>query len=80
KDVINEIQLANLMRKISNKNHNNINYIGAGAYSHHIPAEIWDIVARGEFYTAYTPYQAEASQGGMQVINEFQTMMAGLTG
>lgn len=80
KDGINEIQLANLMRKRANKNHHNTNFIGAGAYSHYIPAAIWDIVARGEFYTAYTPYQAEASQGGLQVIYEFQTMMAGLTG
>ncbi|MDE4976251.1 glycine dehydrogenase, partial [Francisella tularensis subsp. holarctica] len=46
KDVINEIQLANLMRKRANKHHHNINYIGAGSYSHHIPAAIWDIVAR----------------------------------
>ncbi|WP_150467079.1 aminomethyl-transferring glycine dehydrogenase subunit GcvPA [Francisella sp. SYW-9] len=79
-DGINEIQLANLARKRANKNHHNTNYIGAGAYSHYIPSAIWDIVARGEFYTAYTPYQAEASQGGLQVIYEFQTMMAGLTG
>ncbi|MED7789448.1 aminomethyl-transferring glycine dehydrogenase subunit GcvPA [Francisella sp. 19X1-34] len=79
-DGINEIQLANLARKRANKNHHNTNYIGAGAYGHYIPSAIWDIVARGEFYTAYTPYQAEASQGGLQVIYEFQTMMAGLTG
>lgn len=79
-DGINEIQLANVARKRANKNDHNTNYIGAGAYSHYIPSAIWDIVARGEFYTAYTPYQAEASQGGLQVIYEFQTMMAGLTG
>lgn len=79
-DGINEIQLANLARKRANKNHHNTNFIGAGAYSHYIPSAIWDIVGRGEFYTAYTPYQAEASQGGLQVIYEFQTMMAGLTG
>ncbi|HBF07432.1 MAG TPA: aminomethyl-transferring glycine dehydrogenase subunit GcvPA [Gammaproteobacteria bacterium] len=56
------------------------NYIGAGAYEHYIPAAVWDIVGRGEFMTAYTPYQAEASQGTLQVIFEYQTMMTQLTG
>lgn len=75
-----EMEVARLMRERAARDGQPLCFAGAGAYEHHIPAAVWDIASRGEFYSAYTPYQAEASQGTLQVIYEFQTMMANLTG
>jgi glycine dehydrogenase subunit 1 len=77
---MNEMQVTRLMSERAAQDAPLLNFIGAGAYEHHIPAAVWQIVTRGEFYTAYTPYQAEASQGTLQVLYEYQTMMASLTG
>lgn len=75
-----EMQITRLMHQRAKQDGSPLNFIGAGAYEHHIPAAVWQITTRGEFYTAYTPYQAEASQGSLQLLYEFQTMMCGLTG
>jgi glycine dehydrogenase subunit 1 len=77
---MNEMQVSRLMHERAALDVPPLNFIGAGAYEHHIPAAVWEIATRGEFYTAYTPYQAEASQGTLQVLYEYQTMIASLTG
>ena len=77
---LSEMDVVRLMRERAKQDEAVLNFAGAGAYEHHIPAAIWQIVGRGEFYSAYTPYQAEASQGTLQLIYEYQTMMTRLTG
>lgn len=75
-----EMEIARLMMERAQRDGFYLNFIGAGAYEHHIPAAVWQITTRGEFYSSYTPYQAEASQGTLQLLYEYQTMMASLTG
>jgi glycine dehydrogenase subunit 1 len=77
---LNEMEVGRLMSERARADGALLGFIGAGAYEHHIPAAVWALTTRGEFYSAYTPYQAEASQGTLQLIYEFQTMIAGLTG
>ena len=77
---LSEMEIGRIMSDRAARDGHVLNFIGAGAYEHHIPAAVWAIVTRGEIYTAYTPYQAEASQGTLQTIFEYQTMLASLTG
>jgi glycine dehydrogenase subunit 1 len=79
-DAMTEMEVTRLMHARAAKDGSPLSFIGAGAYEHHIPTAVWDIATRGEFYSAYTPYQAEASQGTLQTIYEYQTMITGLTG
>ena len=77
---VSEMEISRIMSEHAEKDSRALCFAGAGAYEHHIPAAVWEITTRGEFYSAYTPYQAEASQGTLQLLYEYQTMMASLTG
>jgi glycine dehydrogenase subunit 1 len=75
-----EMEIGRLMSERARQDGRPLCFLGAGAYEHHIPSAVWALTTRGEFYSAYTPYQAEASQGTLQLIYEYQTMIASLTG
>ena len=77
---LSEMEVGRLMTERAAADGVPLNFIGAGAYEHHVPAAVWAIVTRGEYYSAYTPYQAEASQGTLQLLYEYQSMMSSLTG
>jgi glycine dehydrogenase subunit 1 len=80
---LSEMEVKRLLRGLAEKNsdvEHHPCFLGAGAYHHFVPSVVDHIVGRGEFYTAYTPYQAEASQGTLTSIYEFQTMVCELTG
>ena len=79
-EAMSEMAITRLMRERAARDGAPLCFIGAGAYEHHIPQAVWDIATRGEYYSAYTPYQAEASQGTLQTIYEYQTMITELTG
>jgi len=82
-DAVSESELFAEMREIADKNISlaeGMCFLGAGSYYHYVPTVIDALVKRGEFLTAYTPYQAEVSQGTLQAVFEFQTMMSELTG
>ena len=78
-----EIELTQHMAALSAKNEHagsKVCFLGGGSYDHFIPAAVDELAGRGEFYTSYTPYQAEVSQGNLQVVFEYQSLMARLTG
>lgn len=78
-----EIEVRNIIGKLARKNLSSADvptFLGAGLYDHYIPSIIAPLVSRGEFLTSYTPYQPEVSQGTLQYIFEFQTLLCDLTG
>lgn len=82
-DALSEMELTGMVQKLAAKNRpadEAICFLGGGAYDHFIPAVVDAIASRSEYYTAYTPYQAEASQGSLQAFFEFQTLICQLTG
>ncbi|MCX6695682.1 MAG: aminomethyl-transferring glycine dehydrogenase subunit GcvPA [Candidatus Altiarchaeota archaeon] len=80
---LSEIELVKHLRSLAGKNRSldeTLSFLGAGMYNHHVPEAVDAIISRSEFYTAYTPYQAEISQGVLQALYEYQTMVCELTG
>ncbi|ELK46241.1 aminomethyl-transferring glycine dehydrogenase subunit GcvPA [Halobacillus sp. BAB-2008] len=83
KDPKNEFQLTKELSNLAEQNvhlKSHVSFLGAGVYDHYIPSIVDHVISRSEFYTAYTPYQPEISQGELQAIFEFQTMISELTG
>ena len=82
--VLTEMEAASLLSEMASSNENvrehMISFLGAGAYNHYVPAVVDHMLRRGEFYTAYTPYQPEISQGTLQATFEYQSLMTNLTG
>jgi len=81
RDGLSEMETAKMISEIAAKNNNApISFLGGGFYNHYIPKHVINLATRSEFFTAYTPYQPETSQGVLQAIFEYQTMITRLTG
>src|ERR687892_473093 len=81
-DGVSEMEIVADLRRLAARNQNAdelVCFAGAGAYDHYVPAVVWSIAGRSEFYTSYTPYQPELSQGVLQALFEFQSMICELT-
>ncbi|PKL35110.1 MAG: aminomethyl-transferring glycine dehydrogenase [Spirochaetae bacterium HGW-Spirochaetae-1] len=79
-EALSEIEVEKLLKKHASGNTLPVSFVGAGVYQHQVPAVVDALASRSEFYTAYTPYQPEVSQGTLTAIFEFQTMISNLTG
>ncbi len=82
-DALTEMEASEMLSELADANESArqlISFLGAGMYNHYIPSVVDHILRRGEFYTAYTPYQPEISQGTLQAIFEYQSLMTALTG
>ena len=79
-DGLSELEARELLESLANKNKTLVPFAGAGAYDHYVPAIVDEIASRPEFYTSYTPYQPEVSQGNLQVMYEFQSLICSITG
>jgi len=75
-----EFGVSRILQGIAGKNRKLISFLGGGAYDHYVPAVVNALISRPEFYTSYTPYQPEVSQGNLQAMYEFQSMVCELTG
>jgi glycine dehydrogenase subunit 1 len=80
---VSEMEILSEMKALAGRNHSAedlVCFAGGGAYDHYVPAVVWALAGRSEFYTSYTPYQPELSQGVLQALFEYQSMICELTG
>src|SRR5207253_6328279 len=82
-DGVSEMEILSDLRSLSERNHHAddlVCFAGSGAYDHYVPQVVWALAGRSELYTSYTPYQPELSQGVLQALFEYQSMICELTG